>query len=356
MKAIHQFVAGFSSGDAISNEAGLLRDLFRSWGFASDIFCETRYVLPELRKDVRDLADTAEAFKPDDIALLHLSMGTRTNETFCALNCRKALLYHNITPATFFKGLQEQTARHLEKGRQQIAAMTGAAEVVMADSAFNARELEAMGYADVKVLPLLLDLDRLVHKPNRGILRKYGDDTVNIVFVGRCVPNKRIEDLLSAFYFFHHYVEPNSRFIHVGSIVGTERYHALLLTYLRNLQLDTVEMPGSVPQDELNAYFQTADLFLSMSEHEGFCIPLLEAMAHEAPVMAYDAGAVSETLDGAGILFREKQFEVIAETMGRLVSDAPLREAVLRGQRERLQRYRNRDLSAELRDHLAPLL
>lgn len=356
MKTLHQFVAGFSHGDAISNEALMMRDLFRSWGFASEIFSETRYVLPELRKHIRDVSEYAESARADDAVLLHLSMGNRTNELFTQLPCRKAILYHNITPARFFRGLQEQTASHLEKGRAQIRGMSGAADVVMADSAFNARELADMGYRDVRVLPLILDLDRLVHKPNRKILRAYGDDAVNVLFVGRCVPNKRIEDVLSLFYFFHHYVEPKSRFIHVGSIVGTERYHALLLTYLRNLHLDTVEMPGAVPQDELNAYFQTADIFVSMSEHEGFCIPLIEAMVHDVPVMAYDAGAVSETLDGAGILFREKQFDELAELMGHTVRDRELRASVIEKQRRRLDRYRNRDLAAELRAHLEPIL
>ena len=356
MRAIHQFVAGFSNGDAISNEAFVLRSVFRSWGHPSDIFCETRRTLPELRKEAEDISACAAAIKPDDVALLHLSVGSDVNDAFAALSCRKAVLYHNITPAEYFYGLQENIAMLLARGREQARALAGKAQVVMADSAFNAKELEQWGYGPAGVLPLVLDLERLRSKPNRAVLREYDDDLVNVLFVGRCVPNKRLEDALSAFYYFQRYIEPNSRFIHVGSYAGTEQYHALLLTRVREFQINHIAMPGAVRQDELNAYYRSADLFLSMSEHEGFCIPLIESMVHDLPILAYAAGAVPETLDGAGVLFREKRFDLVAEMMGRLVRDTALRDAVIAGQRGRLARYEKRDLASELRGFLNPIL
>jgi L-malate glycosyltransferase len=356
MRALHQFVAGFSQGDAISNEALILRGIFRTWGFQSDIFSEARRILPDLRDEARDVVSYRAECKPEDIVLLHLSVGSEVNAFFADLPCCKAILYHNITPAEYFTGIQDQIAGLLEQGRRQMKALAGKASVVMADSSFNARELQAMGYGDVPVLPLVLDLHRLRAHANRYTLDKYGDDLVNILFVGRCVPNKRLEDCLNAFYYFQKYVEPNSRFIHIGSFAGTEQYHALLLTMARDMRLKNVELVGAMRQDELNAAYRISSLFLCMSEHEGFCIPLMEAMVHDVPVFAYKATAVPETLDGAGILFREKRFDLIAEMMGWLVRDPALRHAVIHGQRERLVRYEKRDLAAELRQHLAPLL
>jgi glycosyltransferase involved in cell wall biosynthesis len=309
-----------------------------------------------MRKEAIDLSEAREHIGPDDIVLLHLSIGSVANTLFPELDCRKAILYHNITPPEYLEGIQQQIANNLAKGREQVRALAGVADVVMADSAFNAGELKEMGYGDPEVLPLILDLDQLRAKAHRGTVKKYSDGMSNVLFVGRCVPNKRLEDLLSCFYYYQHFVEPASRFIHAGSYAGTEQYHALLLTRCRDLELQQIQLLGSVHQDELNACYRVADMFLCMSEHEGFCIPLIESMVHDVPVIAFDAGAVAETLDGAGILVREKRFDLIAEMMGRVQQDKTFREAVINGQRQRLKRYTDRDLQAELRDHLAPLL
>jgi L-malate glycosyltransferase len=356
MRAIHQLVAGFANGDAISNEVRVFRDLFRSWGYESHIYSEQKRILPELRGEARDLAASRGDFRPDDVVLLHLSIGSDVNDVFPALPGRKAILYHNITPPDSFRGVQEQTAHMLARGREQARALAGSAEVVMADSRFNAEEIAAMGHENPQVLPLMLDFSMLRSKPDRRILREYRDGMVNLLFVGRCAPNKKIEDLLNAFYYFQRYVQPASRLIHVGSYAGMEQYHALLLTRARELQLKNVEMVGSVRQDELTAYYAVSRAFLCLSDHEGFCIPLLEAMTHDLPVVAYGAGAVPETLDGAGVLLREKRFDLIAEVLGRITEDEPLRAAILKGQRERLARYERQDLAADLKRFLSPLL
>lgn len=355
MRAIHQIVAGYANGDAISNEARALRALFRSWGCESQIYSEQKRILPELRGEARDLAASRGDFRPDGIVLLHLSIGSDVNDLFPALPGHKAILYHNITPPEYFRGVQEQTASLLDRGRRQARALAGTAEVVMADSRFNADEIAAMGHAHPQVLPLMLDFSLLRSSPDRRILRQYRDGMVNILFVGRCAPNKKIEDLLNAFYYFQRYVQPASRLIQVGSSAGLEQYHALLLTRVRELQLKNVEIVGAVRQAELNAYYDVSRVFLCLSEHEGFCIPLLEAMAHEVPVVAYAAGAVPETLDGAGVLVREKRFDLIAEVLGRVTEDEPLRAAILKGQRERLARYEKQDLAEVLKRILSPL-
>lgn len=355
MRAIHQIVAGFAHGDAISNEARTLTALFRSWGFESELYCEPVRVLPDLRASVRDIASAAATIRPDDIVLLHLSTGSAVNDCFARLACRKAILYHNVTPPDWFRFVNPQTAAGLDQGLRQVADLAGSAAVCMADSAFNARELEAVGYRDVKVLPLVLDFSRM-EATDRRVERRLRDGRHTILFVGRCAPNKKIEDVITAFFYFQRWVEPRSRLVLAGSYAGAERYYRLLMTRVRELGLADVRFTGSIPQAELNACYRSASLFLCMSEHEGFCIPLIESLYHGVPVMAFAAAAVPETLDGSGILFREKSFEAIAEMMGRVCRDTALRDAVVRRQSERLAAYRGRDLAAELKAHLAPLL
>ena len=356
MKTIHQLTAGFTKGDAISNEASVMHSLFRSWGYDSRIFCEPHRVLPEYRDQTCDAALAETMIQPGDLAILHLSIGSSVNDIFATLNCRRAIVYHNMTPPDYFRGIQEQIARDLERGKQQAKNLAGTAEVVMADSKFNAEALNAMGYQDVRILPLLLDFASLKSRPDRSVLRRMADGKTNVLFVGRGVSNKRIEDLLCAFYYFQKTVAPNSRFIHVGSYTGLERYQALVQALARRLGIQDDIFTGSISQSELNAFYASAHIFLCMSEHEGFCIPLIESMVHDVPIMAYAAAAVPETLDGSGILFHEKKWDNIAEMMGKMTEDAGLREAIILKQRERLRRYKSHNLADELKKCLAPLL
>ncbi len=356
MPSIHQFVAGFTRYDAISNEAVLFRDLFRQRGFRSAIFSAGRHINKKWRDEVQEAAVYAASASPDDLVLLHLSIGSTVNDVFRTLPCRKAILYHNITPPSYFDLINIQTATHLRRGLQQTASLAGVAAVNMADSRFNAGELEALGYRDVRVLPIVLNVETPPADVDRRIVESLDDGRRHILFVGRCTPNKRIEDLIRVFAYYQKTVEPRSRFIHVGSAAGAERYHALLAAMVANLGLEQFVFAGSVPQPELNAYYQCADAFLCMSEHEGFCIPLLESMSHGVPVVAHASAAIPETLDGSGVLLAERRFDLAAEALGRVVGDPALRAAVVAGQNERLQRYRSRHLADELMTHLAPVL
>ena len=356
MPAIHQLVAGFSKGDAISNEARVLRTMFRSWACGSEIYCETKRILPELRKDARDLGTAMATIAADDIVVLHLSIGSPINAIFPRLPGRKVIVYHNITPPDFFRLINEEVRALLKRGLDQARSLAGVGEVTLADSKFNATELEAIGHRNVQVMPLMLDRSQWEGDADRRTLASCRDGAKNILFVGRCVPNKRIEDLLHAFRFFQRYVAPESRLIHVGSWAGTERYYTLLRTKAADLRLENVVFAGAVRAEELRAYYQAADLFLCMSEHEGFCIPLIEAMAHGVPVMAFAAAAVPDTLDGAGVLFREKKFDAIAEMLGQLCNDTALRQSVIASQRSRVDRYFAQDIPKRWRDAMAPLL
>ena len=347
--AIHQLVAGFRRGDAISNEALLMRFLFRRWGLESEIVCGPSSTDPEQRHEVVDFAALRARVRPEDTAILHLSIGCEANEVFPTLPCRKVVLYHNITPARFFERIDPVAAATLAEGRRQAAALAGAADINLADSEFNARELAAMGYRDPRPLPLMIDLERVHGEVDAGYAARYADGAVNVLFVGRVAPNKRHDELLRVFHDFQHYVEPRSRLVLAGSSGGTEAYRTLLLGQAYAMELKRVVFTGALGQAQLNACYRTASVFLCMSEHEGFCAPLLEAMYHDVPVVAVAAAAVPETLGGAGVLFRDRDYPLIAETLGRIVHDDAFRAAVLERQRRRVADYRARDFEAELR-------
>lgn len=356
MPNLHQFTAGYALHDAISNEANVFQQVFRQWGYNSEIYSLPQNTSPERRTLIRDANLAPAQIAPEDVVLLHLSIGSEVNDIFASLKCRKAILYHNITPSHFFDFVNPTTALHLKKGREQAKTLSSTATINLADSQYNALELQEWGYQNVGVLPIVVDRQLMACPPDTRTLTKYRDGLTNIIFVGRCSPNKKIEDLVTTFSHYQKKINPNSRFIHIGSTAGTERYHAMLLTQVKAHQLRNFYFIGSVTQPTLNACYNVAHAFLCMSEHEGFCIPLIESFAHGVPVVARAAAAVPETMDHAGILLDTPDPSIAAEALHRVISDTDLRSAVIRGQQERLARYDARDLPAELNAALAPLL
>ena len=355
MTAVHQLLASLSYGDAISNEALTLRAHLRRAGLASDIFtheCEAR-----LRHEVRPLADYESVSSPYTVCLFHFSIGGPASALAFHTPDRLVVLYHNITPASWFATFHPHLARLCHDGRRELAAFARRAELGLADSEYNRRELEQAGYPRTGVLPVVLDLDGYRRAPASPVVRRlYGPDRRNVVFVGRIIPSKRIEDLLRVFAVFQRHVERRSRLLIVGDYRGQERYFTRLTQMVSALRLRDVVFTGRVEDDERRAYYEAADVFLGLSEHEGFCVPLLEAMLFDVPVVAFEAGAVRETLGGAGVLVQEKSPEVVAELLGRLLKDDVLRGSILRRQRETIARWRALDFGALLLERLAPVL
>lgn len=355
---IHQLVAGFRGGDAISNTAVLMRDVFRSWGCESDIFCPHSCVAPYSRKHVRELATLEADLNPKDIAILHLSIGCEANKVFPNLRCKKVIVYHNITPSRFFRLVSPSTAAVLDEGRNELKRLAGAADINLADSPFNASELAEAGYKDPKVLPLPIDLSSFT--PGKCDLRSLNYDALdghfNIVFVGRFAPNKKIEDLVNVLFYLTK-IEPRARLIHVGAISGMESYCAIVMAHASQLGLTNAYFMGPQSDAYLNACYSTAHAFLCMSEHEGFCAPLVEAMLYRIPVFARAAAAVPQTLGDAGVLFESPpDFPIIAETIAEVLHDQSLRDSILARQDKRIAEIRGRDLSGELKTLLASLL
>lgn len=332
---VNQWLPAAHRGDAIGDSARLVRDLLRRRGHVSDTFALT--IDDDLRDDVRPFAD------PDagrgDITVLHFALPSPMTDAFAALRGARVLQYHNITPAHFFAPYDARLFRLMVLGRRELTTLADKADLALGVSEFNRRELEALGFAPTGVLPLAIDTARLADAPRRPALEAVlSDEFVNILFVGRIAPNKRIEDHIKLAEHYKRYVDTAYRFIFAGRTDAVPRYYRTIRALIAEFKMppERFVFTGAVPDEDLAAYYRCADAYVSLSEHEGFCAPLIEAMATDVPVLAYAAGAVPETLGGAGLLFTPKDLEFAAEALGLLIYDEKLRDAVLAGQRRRL--------------------
>jgi len=342
-------------GDAIGDSARKVRDMLRAMGHESDLFALT--IDDDLRGDVRPFADPAAT--RGDVTIFHFALPSPMTARFAALDGVKILQYHNITPAAFFAPYDPQLFRLAALGRRELATLAGHVDLALGDSDFNRRELEALGFTRTGVLPIAVNTERITAAPPRPALERIlRDGLINVLFVGRIVPNKKIEDHIRLAEIYKRYVDSYYRFIFVGRYDGVPRYYdqvrALIAEY--DMLPDRFWFTGPVPDEDLAAFYRWADAYVSLSEHEGFCVPLVEAMAADVPVVAYAAGAVPETLGGAGLLFAPKDLELAAELLGSVVYDRGVRARVLDGQRRRLQDFAPDRIEAQLRATLNDVL
>ena len=335
---INQWVPAAHRGDAIGDSARRVRSILRHQGHRSEIFAMT--IDEDLRGDVLPYA--APAARTGDVTIFHFALPSPMTEGFASLPGRRVLQYHNITPAHFFAAYDPRLFRLAALGRRELATLVGRVDLALGDSDFNRQELESLGFRPTGVLPIAVDTERITGAPRRPALEKIlSDGLINILFVGRIVPNKRIEDHIRLAEVYKRYVDSYYRFVFVGRYDVVPSYYAQIRALVHEYKMlpDRFWFTGPVPDEDLGAFYRWADVYVSLSEHEGFCVPLIEAMAADVPVLAYAAGAVPETLGGAGMLFSPKDLEHAAELMGMLVYDRSVRQAVIQGQRRRLRDF-----------------
>ncbi len=346
MTRVHQVLATLGYGDAIGHEVLGIQRVLRVAGYESEIFVETAD--HRLEPQTRDYRELIDASQPDNLLLHHFSLGSKASRTAFALPDRMALIYHNITPPEYFLGVHRTLVRQCFRGRRELRAYCDRAEVALGDSEFNRRDLEALGFRRTGVLPVVPDFSHLDLAPNRLVADQFDDEWTNILFVGRVIPNKRIDDLILFFHAYQTRFNPRSRLLIVGAHSQFERHLAALNQLVAALDLSHVHFTGHVSNEELVAYYEIADLFLCASEHEGFCVPLVEAFYKQVPVLAYAATAVPSTMDGAGVLFEDKDPQQVAVLMDAVVSDCALQDAIVAGQLQAVERLRARDFAGAL--------
>jgi glycosyltransferase involved in cell wall biosynthesis len=352
---IDQLLAGFRAGDAISQEATVLQEALRSWGFASEIFAH--YIHPTSRGQVCPFEKLSHRGRPGQLLIYHHSIYSEAAEVFCRYPGKKVLLYHNITPASFFVGYSDLHMSLASLGRAQLHDLIKAADLCLGDSRYNCLELEQYGATECRVLPVLLDLQALGRiQPDPRVLRDFADGRLTILYVGRPVPNKRQDNVLRVFAHYQQQFAPTARLVLVGGSDEASRYEEQLCELIRELGLrQSVTLTGLVDNAQLVAYYRVADAFLSMSEHEGFGVPLLEAMQFDVPVVAYAAAAVPYTLGPAGILVEDHNWAAIAERLQRVITDTAYRSQILAGQRRRLRDFTPQKVKTMLKLYLDEL-
>jgi len=346
--AVHQMLPDFAVGDAIGNEVLALQKALRSWGVRSEIFA--CHFEPRLRELVRPVEEYGPQAGPDDVLVFHFSIGHQLADELPALTGRKVLRYHNITPARFLEGVYPDGAERARLGRRQLPGLAGAVELGLGVSAFNCAELAAAGCAVVEEVPILLDLTVLETVPDPRLLARFGDERPTVLHVGRLVPNKRIEDLIKTHYWLTRAL-PSARLLVVGG-GETNPYAQGVRRLARELGAPAVYFTGHVSNAALSAYYRSADVYLCLSEHEGFCVPLVEAMHFSLPIVARAAAGVPGTLGSGGILLPNPDPVSTAELLARVLGDAPLRAALGERSRERLEAFRPAVVQERLRQVL----
>jgi len=351
---VHQVLATLGYGDAIGHEVLGIQRALEAAAYSSSIFVETAD--PRLEDLTLDYRDMVGRITPDDVLIHHFSIGSRASRTAYALPGRMALVYHNITPPEYFIGVHKDLVKLCFRGRRELTAYVDRCELALGDSEYNRLELETLGFPATGVLPVVPDFAHLDVVPDRALAGGFDDEWTNVMFVGRVIPNKKFEDVIRAFHVYRTRHNPRSRLLLVGSYSGFERYLELLTALVGRLGTPDVHFLGHVSNEELSALYDVADLFLCASEHEGFCVPLIEAFYKRVPVVAYAATAVPATMDGGGVLYETKDPGEIAKVMDAVLSDASLEQAIVQSQDAALERLRRKDFAGTLLRYVRQLL
>ena len=291
--AIHQFHASVAWGDAIGNILFAIRKLFREMGYCSEIF---RIHAQDKVQSETYAAEEFQAWSSSrNLLLVHYSMGWRSFPAFLSMKDTRILVYHNITPAEYFQGVSNDAEQYARQGRDDLPRLAKYFSAAIADSEFNAGELRQTGFPNVLTIPPLIDLSdfRPAHPVFTNARQEQGWTTW--LFVGRLSPNKKHDKLIRAFSHYQRQIQPKSRLFLVGSSDGMELYSSQLLDLVAELDVKNVCFLGKLAAAELRNLYHEASVFVCLSEHEGFCIPLVEAMKSGLPIVAYDHPAVAET-------------------------------------------------------------
>jgi L-malate glycosyltransferase len=348
--AIHQFHASVAWGDAIGNILFAYRKLFRQMGYCSEIF--RLYAQAAVEKETYAAEEYRLWSSSRNLFLVHYSMGWRSFPAFLKFRDTRILIYHNITPAEYFEGFSEDAAKYARQGREDLPHLAKYFSSAIADSEFNAAELRRTGFNNVVVIPPLIDLTEFKRATALVGNESKKPEWINWLFVGRISPNKKQDDLIRAFNHYQRHIQPKSRLFLVGSGDGMELYSSQLMKLITELNVRNVCFLGKLAAADLLNVYREASVFVCLSEHEGFCIPLIEAMKSGVPIVAFKQPAVAETLDGSGILLQEKSPRSVAGAVKEILTNTELRNSLREKQQIRLKNFEHATVVAKIRSFL----
>lgn len=345
-RAVHQLLPDFASGDAIGAITLQTQAMLRTLGFESHIYADVIDV--HLHHAARPAKHLDDDLQRGDAVIYHLSIGSRLANIVARLRVPRVILYHNITPPAYYQATNPRIAQRLQAGRDELAMLVPRVDLCIGVSAFNVEEMRLLGARHSAVVPPAVDLQRL--HPRHGTPAQ----PPLLVFVSRVAPNKRHDDLIRVLAALRRTAQPDARLAIVGRFTDTEDYVAALRRLAADLCVsDAVDWLGRLDDAAVGDLYARAAVYVCASEHEGFCVPLLEAMAFDVPVVAYAAGAVPDTLGGAGIVLRNKDPLLWAAVIDRVIHDASLRASLAAAGRSRLQDFGAERVSTVLAQALA---
>ncbi|HVE75757.1 MAG TPA: glycosyltransferase [Actinomycetota bacterium] len=330
---IHQFLPYLRRGDAAGNHTIALRRWLLQHG-PSEIFVE------QADPGVRAMTRHYTEFEPGNgrVALYHAAIGSRMARELARGPAPMVIDYHNVTPARLLAPYDVRATALALSGSIEIGNLAHRAQLAIGHSAFSTRELDDMGFSKTATLPVLIDLSEYERDPDARLQSRLSSSKVgtDLLFVGRVSPHKRQEDVIKSFYAYKKFYDPGARLFLVGG-GSSDLYNTTLKKFIEELKVEDVHLTGPVSTPALISYLSIADVLVSMSEHEGFCVPLLEAMKFNIPIIAYASTAVPETLGGAGLLIEEKNYNEIAALIDLVMRDRNLRDRLVKAGAERLR-------------------
>ena len=344
---VHQLIPAATPADAVTGQAFAWRALLTSWGHTGEIVAE--HVHADLADQVHRLDREGKRLLAEGVVVLRYAIGSKTAKFAMRRPDQLAFLYHNITPGDLLRDFNPTVADLCDRGREALTSFERPAALI-ADSRFNATDLREAGLGDASVVPLLLDLPSEI-PPLSG----RGEDPI-VLCVGRVVPNKRLEDAVKAFALYQRHRAPTASLVIVGSDGGFENYRAALEQLVERIGAHRVFITGRISPEARDAWYRRANVYLSMSVHEGFCAPLVESLAHGVPVVARAAGAVPETLGGAGVVLDGDDLPLFAEALHEVVSSDETRRALAAAGEHRLAELRPEVVALQIKAALGPLL
>lgn len=328
---IDQVIPSIVERDAVSHHTLEAQQVLRSMGFVSEIFCRDHG--PGLSGRVRLLPELPREGDGSQWVLYQLSIGSPAAEAVLSHPGPKLVNYHNITPAGFVERWMPFLGEEVRLGRAQMAELAPLAELGVGVSQFNTAELVEAGYRQTAVAPLMVDVANFDLPPDAAKLRQLtaakragGSDWL---FVGQMLPHKAHQDVVKSFAVYLRAFDPAAR-LHLIGRPSCGEYAEAIRRFVDGLGLaHAVDLAGSVSSGELAAYYRAADVLVCLSEHEGFCAPLLEAMHHGVPIVAYGVAAVPETVVEAGLVLPSKSPVLVASAVHRVLGDRALRELLV---------------------------
>jgi len=343
---IVQVIDGYRKGDGVGNVVAAIDEFLKKNQYET-LICNRRLEYGDIG---------SELFGRDTIVFYHLAL--LVDPVIKHLKCRKVLVFHNITLPELLEGSDEECRIWASAGWYDTARTADYFDAAVTFSEYSKKCLTDLGWKPEKisVLPILVRFRHFSAEPSGEIIRKYRKDAVNILFTGRVYPNKKQEDVIGAFAAYKELYQKNAKLFLVGSI-GSGNYYPSLCAYARKLGVaEDVVFPGHVSFAEYLAYYRVADIYLCMSAHEGFCIPLVEAMYFGIPVIAYAGTAVPDTMAGCGVLTDSRKPEALAGIINQVIEDSAYRQKIVEGQNLRLQQLLPETLEGQYAEVLENIL